>query len=70
MDERARQVLYASVGLAVLGVQRWLSVRADIEAELERRGLGPAAALSRRFGSAVTDSLGRLAGAAGPSAAP
>ena len=49
-----------TLGLAVLGVQRWMTVRGDVEAELDRLGLGPAAALSRRVGDAVGHQLERL----------
>ncbi len=51
-----------TVGLAVLGVQRWMSVRGDVEAELDRLGLAPAAALSRRVGDVVNQQLGLLTG--------
>lgn len=60
VDERAREALHVSVGLAVLGLQRWLSVRKDIEAELDRIGLGPAAEVSRRVGDAVANQIARL----------
>lgn len=62
MDARTRHALEISLGLTVLGVQRWLSVREDIERELDRLGLGPAASVSRTVGSAVAEQLGRLAG--------
>lgn len=66
MEDRARELLYVSVGLGVLGLQRWLSVRADVEAELERAGLAPVAAVSRQVGELVTTGLTRLiAGPAG-----
>jgi hypothetical protein len=60
--DRARQAVELTVGLAVLGVQRWMTVRGDVEAELERLGLGPAAELSRRVGDVVTQQLGLLTG--------
>ncbi len=50
------------VGLALLGVQRWMSVRPDLEAELDRLGHHTLADTSRELGDAVTRLVGRLTG--------
>jgi hypothetical protein len=56
----ARRNLEAGVGLALLGLQRWLSVRREVEDELDRLGLGSAARVSRVLGDAVGTQLTRL----------
>lgn len=55
------------VGLALLGVQRWMSVRPDLEAELDRLGRHTLADTSRELGGAVTRLVGRLTGGSSPS---
>jgi hypothetical protein len=66
MEQRVRRGLEVGIGLAVLGVQRWMSVRPEVEAELERLGLGPAAELSRHLGDTVMSAVTRLTGGAPP----
>ncbi|MCC6437766.1 MAG: hypothetical protein IT196_22240 [Acidimicrobiales bacterium] len=65
MDERARKGLEVGVGLALLGVQRWMSLRPDIEEELDRLGYGLAADISRKVGATVSSAVARLASSAG-----
>lgn len=54
MDERARHGVEVGLGLAMLGVQRWMTVRPDVEAELDRLGHTRAADVSRRVGERVS----------------
>ena len=56
-----RQGVEIGLGLALIGVQRWMSLRGDVEAELDRLGFGHAADLSRQIGDAVTEALSKLA---------
>lgn len=61
MDERARQGVELGLGLAMLGVQRWMTVRPDVEAELERLGHTTAADVSRQVGDRLAKLLLDLA---------
>jgi hypothetical protein len=65
MDQRARQGLEVGVGLTLLGLQRWMALRPDVERELDRLGYGLAADVSRELGERVAKALMSLA--AGPS---
>ncbi len=68
MNERARHGLEAAVGLTLIGVQRWMSLRPSVEAELDRLGHGVAADASRQLGAAVQSVMTKLiTGAAGGS---
>lgn len=53
MKERAREGVEVGLGLALLGMQRWMSVRPDVERELDRLGYSFAAELSRQLGESV-----------------
>ncbi len=53
MSDRARQGLEVGVGLALLGLQRWMTLRPDIERELDRLGHHLVADVSRRVGEVV-----------------
>lgn len=65
MDERARKGLEVGVGLALLGVQRWMALRPDVEKELDRLGYGFAADVSRKVGAAVSSTVSKLASSPG-----
>ncbi|MEZ5236801.1 MAG: hypothetical protein AB7W59_07995 [Acidimicrobiia bacterium] len=60
MDERARKGLEVGVGLTLIGLQRWMALRPDIEQELDRLGYGFAADVSRKVGDAVTTAMSRV----------
>lgn len=53
MNARAREGIEIGVGLALLGAQRWLSLRPQIERELDRLGHHRCADLSRQAGQAL-----------------
>ncbi|MFN0027864.1 MAG: hypothetical protein ACKV2O_11905 [Acidimicrobiales bacterium] len=57
--ERAREGVEIGVGLALLGAQRWLSLRPGIERELERLGHYRAAGASRWAGRTLAEALQR-----------
>jgi hypothetical protein len=61
MQQRARQGIEVGVGLAVLGVRQWMTVRPEVEAELDRLGFGGLADLSRHLGETVSGVVDRLA---------
>jgi hypothetical protein len=61
MQQRARQGIEVGVGLALLGVRQWMTVRPEIEAELDRLGFGGLAEVSRQLGETVSDVVDRLA---------
>lgn len=65
MDERARKGLEVGVGLALIGLQRWMALRPDVEKELDRLGYGLAADVSRKVGDAVSGAMSRLVVSAG-----
>ena len=58
--DAARGFLETGVGLGVLGLLRLRSERPRLEAELERRGLIPLAALSRSTGALLDQAVLRL----------
>jgi hypothetical protein len=53
----AKLVVETAVGLGVLGLLRFQRERPNIEAELERAGLAPAAALTRQAGELLDRGL-------------
>ncbi len=69
MDTPARRAAQIGVGLVLLGVQRWMILRPDLEAELDRLGHHSVADTSRQLGNAVSRLVGRLAGSSSPPAA-
>jgi len=54
------------LGLALIGVQRWMTVRPGIEAELDRLGHTTVADASRMLGDAVTKAVAKLASGPAP----
>ena len=68
--EVARGLLETGVGLGVLGLLRLRSERPRLEAELERRGLIPLAALSRSTGNLLDQAVLRLLQPPAPTARP
>lgn len=64
MKDRARQGLEVGVGLALIGIQRWMSVRPAVEAELDRLGHSAAAEVSRQLGNTVSKAVTKLAAGA------
>lgn len=61
VKERAREGVEVGLGLALLGVQRWMSLRPDVERELDRLGYTFAADVSRQLGDSVMRLVTELA---------
>ncbi len=58
----ARETLYLSLGLSVLGLQRFQAERPELERRLEAYGLPQAAAATRTAGRLIDAQVARLLG--------
>lgn len=61
-----RETLYLSLGLSVLGVQRFQAERPDLERRLESFGLPHVAAATRTAGRLIDTQVARLLGTKPP----